>query len=82
MGALWRCGTIRRDLCTLAVLFPPRVAGDNAQVIEAHFAKEVFPFMGNDGNKVSALGGVIVILEADRATVMGKESGALKPKKE
>lgn len=73
---MWRCGTIGRGLCTLAVLFPPRVAGDDAQVVEAHFAigdfaEEGSPFMGDEGDEVAALGGVIVILEADGATVMG-----------
>lgn len=75
MVALWRCGTIRSGLCTLAVIFPPRVAGDSAKVIKTHFAigdftEEGFPFVGDDSDEVAALGSIVVTLEADGAAVV------------
>ena len=78
MVTLWRCGTIRSGLCTLAVIFPPRVAGDGAEFVEMHFAvddlaEEGLARVGDQGDEVTTLGGVVVAFEADGAAVGGGE---------
>ena len=65
-----------RGLCTLAVIFPPRVAGNDTEVVEAHFAvdhlaEEGKALVGDHGDEVTALGGVVIAFEADGAAVVG-----------
>ena len=53
----------------------PFVAGYLAQGVEVHFVviispEEVLAFVGDEGDEITALGGVVVSFEADGAAVM------------
>ena len=55
----------------------PFFAGNDAEVVEAHFAvdhlaEEGKALVGDHGDEVTALGGVVIAFEADGAAVVGR----------
>ena len=78
MGALWRCGTILAVCAHWRCVFRHVVAGNDADRVEMHFAvddlaEEGLARVGDQGDEVTTLGGVVVAFEADGAAVGGGE---------